>query len=140
MTSKTWTKLTFDEKKIAVRARRERGLSDEDIGNELRATKGQVVGFRHRHLPELTGKERSVSPRKTAQPPKEPLSRTRSIHVSKDVSPAKPVTGILADPPSRPKLTTNEALMCTYVDPGDKKRCSFLYEDAHTRRCRLHPL
>lgn len=52
---KLWRDLSFEQRKEQVRLLREEGLSDEAIGEKLAATKGQIVGFRHRHQPELTG-------------------------------------------------------------------------------------
>lgn len=135
-TAKTaWGSLSRERKKEAVReAWVERALSDEDIAEERGATKGQIVGFRHRHLPELTGKDRTELTMSTASPAKN--ARLKKAPASA----AKRPQGLLADPPSRPKLTTNDALMCTHVDPDDKKRCPYHYEDPDTKRCRLHPL
>jgi hypothetical protein len=50
-----WSKLDEETKKLYVRILRGIGLSDERIGDFLSASKGQVVGFRHRRLPDLTG-------------------------------------------------------------------------------------
>lgn len=133
--------MSHDEKVAAVQAGRSDGLTDEQIGDEHGATKGQVVGFRHRHVPELTGKERSV-PTQDKKPGAEtkgskPAGTAQRSSAAKAAS--RPPRGILADPPSRPKLTTNEALMCTHIDAETKKRCAYHFEDPSTRRCRVHP-
>ncbi len=43
----TWSTMTKEEKIAQLSALWRKGLSDEKIATELRATKGQVVGFRH---------------------------------------------------------------------------------------------
>src|SRR3989344_7099748 len=55
---KIWAKMSFDEKKGIILEGRRAKKSDEAIGEGVGARKGQIVGFRHRHLPELTGKSR----------------------------------------------------------------------------------
>lgn len=163
MTKQTWGKMSHEEKVAAVRKGRRRGLSDEEIGEEHLATKGQVVGFRHRHLPEFTGKGRVVPDERrlsapmtsapsaivpTAKP--EPLraqSPTKAVRPAvaraPDRRPAEPVSpafarGLLAEPPKLPKLTSDVTEMCTYIDAVTKKRCPFVYEDEASRRCRVH--
>ena len=57
---KIWAKMSFDEKKGIILEGRRAKKSDEAIGEGVGARKGQIVGFRHRHLPELTGKSRGA--------------------------------------------------------------------------------
>jgi hypothetical protein len=65
--------LSHKRKVRIITALRKKGLSDEAIGERLQATKGQIVGFRHRHIPELTGPSRgSVETGATDTPSADP--------------------------------------------------------------------
>ncbi len=53
-----WSKLDHEGKKKRLGELWGEGLSDKAIGDRLAATKGQIVGFRHTHLSNLTGENR----------------------------------------------------------------------------------
>ncbi len=60
---KSWKKLDDAEKKLFVTLLRQDGFSDEAIADFFKATKGMVVGFRHRHLSSLTFQHKAVKGR-----------------------------------------------------------------------------
>lgn len=132
MTAKIWGRMSHNEKVAFIKSGRTSGLSDEQIGDTCGATKGQVVGYRHRHVPELTGKERSVSTESDESTKEKPHKKSSSRKPGRVV--------ILAEPSERPKLAVSEALQCTRTSPDDGQRCGFAFVDPITRRCAKHPL
>jgi hypothetical protein len=125
-----WARLSHEEKKAAVRDGRTRGLSDEAIASERGATKGQVVGFRHRHLPELTSTKKSGAKESTvATKATQPAKSAGSVPQTTQASQKKEKR--------RGRLAISEAWQCVNRD-SNGHRCAYEYTDSETRRCDMH--
>lgn len=80
--------------------------------------------------------ETPTEPRREAPLPKPAVAKMPQRY-SELKKPAGVV--ILSDPITTPRLTTNEALQCTFRFE-DRKQCGYAFEDEKTKRCRFHPL
>lgn len=107
-----WQRMSESQKKAHIRSGRARGLSDETIGKPVGATKGMIVGYRNRHMPELT----NVTPEQV----KVMSSVKRSIP-EKPPEPPPPQVIIEAPPPAQ-EAPQPELLPKSVVEPVIKKR------------------
>lgn len=152
-----WADLSFDQRKHRIRTLRGKGDSDEVIADKLSASKGQIVGFRHRHLPELTGDKRTPADTPPAieeqpeftpavpHPPNAESQISEPPHVEElPRMPAKPrfvAEEVSPDPPKR-KVAASEKTQCQHHDPEDRRQCAFEWtvEKRSGKFCEPHAL
>ncbi len=106
-----WSKLNFEDRKTRLSALWIGGKSDQEIADVLSATKGQIVGFRQRHLPDLTPESR--------------VSETVSGPVQESTSMPTPSRFTATDTTHsevKPKMAASEKAQCDHNDQG---RCGF---------------
>jgi len=99
-----WDTASLDDKKLYVTLLRRDHHSDEVIGTFFGKSKGAIVGFRHRELPELTFGKKATKPKVELERFKELLAAAgkvetseRAPEVSEQEAPVVPKT------PSAPK-------------------------------------
>lgn len=145
---KQWSKLTHDERVAQITTLWNSGLSDAAIAKKLSATKGQIVGYRHLHIPTLT-----AATRESPGPPN-PFNRTAATEPSIPPSQARQESNMQAarshgnlihEPDGEPspgflgRMTSDWQKQCGHVG-DDNRQCGFhfTYRRGNEQRCNMH--
>ena len=139
----TWSKLDHVTRLERIQTLWNEGKSDQAIADALSATKGQVVGYRHLHLPGVTAATRGQTPNtaapkvppKIVQPKKAEELRMSSSRHSRTIE----HTAGKASPGFAGKLTSDWHKQCDHRD-DDNRQCGyhFTVQRGNEKRCNLH--
>lgn len=129
---KPWSRLDHAARLVRIETLWNEGRSDQEIAKALSATKGQIVGYRHTHLPGVTAATRGQNAVKP-EPPKE--LRMRSPKQSRVVE----NEAGKASPGFSGKLTSDWQKQCGHLGE-DNRQCGyhFTVDNGREKRCDLH--
>lgn len=111
--TKTWDRMSADEREAAVRRLMEAGGSNISVAHDLDTTPGAIAGLRRRKGIASTNEVPSMGKPKEEQEP------------------------VAAAPPPKPKLAASEATQCIKRDEEDGRQCGF-ERMPHSLYCVLH--
>lgn len=163
---KPWSKLDHSSKLERITSLWNEGLSDAQIAAKLSASKGQIVGYRHQHLPNVTGATRGKpelqsgalpvphTAKPVAMPSDKPVAVAQAAPAEIEPSP-KPKElsmhsprshGIVKEPAGEPspgftgKMTSDWTKQCEHHDPEDGRQCGFHFtvQRGNEKRCNVH--
>ena len=129
---KPWSRLDHATRLERIETLWNDGMSDQAIAKALSATKGQIVGYRHTHLPGVTTATRGQTKSET-EPPKElRMSSSKQLRVVHNESGR-------ASPGFSGKLTSDWQKQCGHHD-ADNRQCGyhFTMQRGTKKRCDLH--
>ncbi len=131
---KKWSQLDHAERLERIEALWNTGMSDSDIAAELSASKGQIVGYRHKHLPGVTAATRGqASATTTTKPPEELRMQSSKSPRLIPNEPGRASSGYAG------KLTSDWHKQCGHTDE-DRRQCGyhFTVQRGREKRCDLH--
>lgn len=161
---KTWDQLDHETRLERITTLWNDGKSDKEIAEELSATKGQVVGYRHTHLPNVTAATRgmrqsvpSPMPRpkaasiphkaaKAEQPEPMPPAPSPEVRSSppKESRMSSRSSRLIAEPAGEPspgfagKMTSDWTKQCGHIEDGRQCGFHFTVRRGEEKRCNVH--